>query len=239
MLSEIATKRLMAIKEYTEFGSGFKLALRDLEIRGAGNLLGAQQSGHIDTVGYDLYMRLLNEAVLEEKGEYVAPKDESTIDLTVDAYIPEKYVESSKMRIDIYKKIAACENDDDLSDLTDELIDRFGDIPRPVDNLFRVSKIKRMAQNVHIKKITQQEQIITFILGAAPDIEAVMLLKPVYTSRLNIELDEKPRFSLRLSHAAASNSTLPGGIAGSVSPSQLSLDTTDEVLAHLEGFSKK
>lgn len=123
-LSEISTKRLEAIRENAEFGAGFRIALRDMEIRGAGNLLGAEQHGHLDAVGYDLYLKLLNDAVLEERGEKPTPKTECTVDLSYDAYLPERYVKSSAQRMDLYRRIAHIETQLDLDDIGDELIDR-------------------------------------------------------------------------------------------------------------------
>lgn len=162
-LTEIATKRLSAMREYTEFGSGFKIALRDLEIRGAGNLLGAEQHGQLDSVGYDLYVKILNEAVLEEKGEAPKPKFESKIDVSFDAYLPEKYIRSETQRMDIYKKIAHIENCEDLDDLADELMDRFGEIPHPADTLMYVSLARSLASKARIPKIEHKGDIISII----------------------------------------------------------------------------
>ncbi len=145
-ISEIATKRLSAIREYAEFGAGFRIALRDLEIRGAGDLLGAQQHGHLDAVGYDMYIKLLNEAVLEEKGEKLPERVECKIDIPLDAYIPDTYVYSSSGRMEMYKKIALIETEEDLEDITDELIDRFGEFGKPVKNLIHISLIRHMAE---------------------------------------------------------------------------------------------
>ena len=145
-ISEIATKRLSAIREYAEFGAGFRIALRDLEIRGAGDLLGAQQHGHLDAVGYDMYIKLLNEAVLEEKGEKLPQRVECKIDIPLDAYIPDTYVYSSSGRMEMYKKIALIETEEDLEDITDELIDRFGEFSKPVKNLINISLIRHMAE---------------------------------------------------------------------------------------------
>jgi len=164
-LSEIATKRLTAIRAYTEFGSGFKIAMRDLEIRGAGNLLGAQQHGHMDIVGYEMYIKLLDEAVRELKGE--APekkKEDTTVDLSLDAFIPKDYITSPEIRIDIYKKISVLETEEESMDLIDELIDRFGDIPREVGNLIAVSLIRKTASDCGIKKIVQSGQLIHMYL---------------------------------------------------------------------------
>ncbi len=162
-LTEIAQKRLSAMREYTEFGSGFKIALRDLEIRGAGNLLGAEQHGQLDSVGYDLYVKILNEAVLEEKGEAPKKKFESKIDVSLDAYLPEKYIKSESQRMDIYKKIAHIENADDLDDLADELMDRFGEIPRQADTLMYVSLARALCQQARIPKIEHRGSTITII----------------------------------------------------------------------------
>lgn len=145
-ISEIATKRLSAIREYAEFGAGFRIALRDLEIRGAGDLLGAQQHGHLDAVGYDMYIKLLNEAVLEEKGEKIPERKECKIDIPLDAYLPDTYINSSAGRMEMYKKIALIETEEDLEDITDELIDRYGEFGKPVKNLVHISLIRHMAE---------------------------------------------------------------------------------------------
>ncbi len=162
-LSEIATKRLSAMREYTEFGSGFKIALRDLEIRGAGNILGAEQHGQLDSIGYDLYVKILNDAVLEEKGEAPKPKFEASVDLSMDAYLPEKYIKSESQRMDIYKKIAHIETPEDLDDLADELMDRFGEIPRQADTLMYVSLTRALCSTARIPKLEQKGQVITII----------------------------------------------------------------------------
>lgn len=162
VLSEIATKRLAAIREYTEFGAGFKVALRDLEIRGAGNILGAEQHGHLQTVGYDMYMKLLNEAIIEEKGETVQPKKECAVDLDVNAYIPDSYVKTSAQRIDVYKKIALIENDLDLMDITDELLDRYGDMPDCVMNLLKISLLRKLGCDTGMAKIEKKNGNLIF-----------------------------------------------------------------------------
>ena len=154
-VSEIATKRLEAIREYAEFGAGFKIALRDLEIRGAGNILGAEQHGHLDAVGYDLYIKLLNEAVLEEKGEKPEEKTETTVSLKCDAYIPEKYVSYSSQRMELYKKIAMIETPADRDDIIDEMIDRFGDIPAATQNLLTVALVRAAAIRCRINSVVE------------------------------------------------------------------------------------
>jgi len=154
-LTEIAQKRLEAIKEYASFGAGFRIALRDMEIRGAGNILGAEQHGHLEAIGYDLYIKLLNDAVLEEKGEKPREKGECVISLDHDAFIPEKYVRYPGIRMTLYKRIALIRNKYDADDIADELIDRFGDMPNSVDNLLRIALIRAQALELGIKQITQ------------------------------------------------------------------------------------
>jgi len=161
-LSEIAEKRLDAIRDFAEFGAGFKIAMRDLEIRGAGDLLGASQHGHMEAIGYDMYVRLLNEAVIEEKGGHVAEKFESTVNLSVDAFLPETYIRSSAQRMDIYKKIAHIENDEDAKDVVSELTDRYGRIPKSALTLISCALVKAYAQRARIKKVEQMRGEIRF-----------------------------------------------------------------------------
>ncbi|MBO7762477.1 MAG: transcription-repair coupling factor [Clostridia bacterium] len=165
-LSEVATKRLEAIREYAEFGAGFRVALRDLEIRGAGNLLGAEQHGHIEAVGYDLYVRLLSEAVLEEKGESVKPPVSATVDLGLDAYIPEAYIPSSAHRIDMYKKLSLIGTDDDLGDVLDEFCDRFGEPPQPVLSLLHIALARAMATGAGFQRIERRGSDLRFLFPA-------------------------------------------------------------------------
>lgn len=161
-LSEIAEKRLSAIREYTEFGSGFKIALRDLEIRGAGDILGAEQHGHIDSVGYDMYIKLLNEAVLEEKGETVKPVRECTVNVQYSAYIPKSYIASDSLRIEMYKKISHITSPADLDDVADELFDRFGEFPPLVDNLLYISLLRALGVSLDVERIDQTDGKIVF-----------------------------------------------------------------------------
>ncbi len=161
VISEIATKRLSALKEYTEFGAGFRIALRDLEIRGAGNLLGAEQHGNLDSIGYDLYIKILNEAILEEKGVAVKQSFECSVDVNFDAYIPEKYIRTSPQRMEMYKKIAHIENREDFDDVGDELIDRYGEPPKPCINLLYVSLMRNLAGAARFIKIEHRGNLIT------------------------------------------------------------------------------
>ncbi len=153
-LSGDAYKRLMTIKEFTEFGSGLKIAMRDLEIRGAGDVLGAEQSGHLMTVGFDMYMKLLEEAVKEQRGETVT-KNDCTVEMKIDAYIPDSFIRDPESRIEVYKLISGICSEEDESEVTDELIDRFGEPPRPVQNLLTISKIRYKATALGITKISE------------------------------------------------------------------------------------
>ena len=162
-LNEVAEKRLAAIKEFAEFGAGFKIALRDLEIRGAGNILGAEQHGYIESVGYDLYIKLLNEAVIDERGEKREEIFESHIVMGVSAHIPEYYIKSSAARMEMYKKISFIETEEERDDLYDELTDRFGDVPVTVQRLLDVALAKALASKARIKKIEHSGQRLTFV----------------------------------------------------------------------------
>ena len=164
MLSEIADKRLSAIRDFAEFGSGFKIAMRDLEIRGAGNLLGAEQSGHMMSVGYDMYLKLLDEAVLEERGE--APREvDCTADLNVTANVDKDYVARGEERMDLYRRMAAIRSQEDADDLLDEIIDRYGDPPKGVLNLIEIALLRANARKVSIRDIRQKAGEIQFTLG--------------------------------------------------------------------------
>ena len=164
MLKEIAEKRLAAIREFTDLGSGFKIAMRDLEIRGAGNLLGAQQHGHMEAVGYDLYCKMLNEAVKHLKGEMEEEDYTTTIDLNIDAYIPDTYISNEYQKLDIYKRIAAIESEEEMGDMVEELIDRFGDIPKKVEMLLTVAQLKALAHSVYVTSVEQKGDMYTFAM---------------------------------------------------------------------------
>ncbi|MBQ6895516.1 MAG: transcription-repair coupling factor [Clostridia bacterium] len=176
ILDATAHKRLMAIKEFTEFGSGFKIAMRDLEIRGAGNLLGHEQHGNMNLVGYDMYCMLLEQAVKEKKGENYVPPLEITVDIKIDAFIPEKYVEYEQQRIDMYKKIATIENMEDYYDIQGEFIDRFGDIPKSVHNLLELAYIKSLCRKAEISDVIQNDASVSFIFTERADPQAVIKL---------------------------------------------------------------
>ena len=198
-LTEIAEKRLEAIREFAEFNSGFRIAMRDLEIRGAGNLLGAEQSGHLIDVGYDMYLKLLEEAVLEEKGEKPANRASSTADLAVSANIPESYVASTEQRMDLYRRIALIRTEADADDVLDELIDRFGEPPDAVTALVRVALLRGEAGRAGITDISQKAGALRFTLDSF-DMARVSELyaRPEYRGRLRVEAGSVPRISLKL-----------------------------------------
>ena len=200
VLTEIAAKRLSAIREYAEFGSGFKIAMRDLEIRGAGNLLGPEQSGFLMSVGYDLYLKLLEEAVLEEKGEAPAKILECTVDLTISASIPDRYVPSPEQRMDLYRRIARVRSSEDADDVTDELIDRFGDPPRQVNNLISAALLRGRAAACSITDISQKGDGLVFTLEQF-DLESIAALAGQYPGRLLFSPGDIPVFTLKLRKA--------------------------------------
>lgn len=199
-LTEIAQRRLNAIREYTQFGSGFQIAMRDLEIRGAGNVLGAQQHGHLAAVGYDMYLQLLSMAVEEEKGivpEKKKPEKECLVDLQIDAYIPEKYIDSLKNRLYMYKRIADIRNDDDASDVIDELCDRFGEPPKAVLGLIDVSLLRNSASQLGIYEIIQRNGAL-LLYSDNIDMDRVGRLSLVLKGRVMISAGVKPYISVKL-----------------------------------------
>ena len=162
LLSEVADKRLKAIKEFTEFGSGFKIAMRDLEIRGAGSMLGEMQHGHMEQVGYDTYCKLLDEVIKEMQGIEVVEEQDVQIDLAVSSYIPDNFIENSSQKIEIYQNIALCRTEEELQNVIDEVIDRYGRLPKELENLIDIARIKQLARKANILKIAQKENGIVF-----------------------------------------------------------------------------
>ena len=199
VLQETAAKRLAAIREFVEFGSGFRIAMRDLEIRGAGNLLGPEQSGYLMTVGYDLYLKLLEEAVLEEKGEEKQIETECSADLTVNANIPERYIADSAQRMDLYRRIAAIRSNDDASDLLDEMMDRYGDAPKSVMALLDVALLRAAASRAGISDISQKGKVLKFTLSVfRPEALVAVCGQLKYKQRLVLAAGEVPALTLHL-----------------------------------------
>ena len=199
VLTEIAEKRLSAIRDFAAFGSGFKIAMRDLEIRGAGNLLGAEQSGHMIDVGYDMYMKLLSEAVLEARGVPVPRRAECSADLAVAANIPERYIPSSEQRMDIYRRIALIRTEEEADDLTDELIDRFGDPPPGVNALIHVALLRGEAGRAGVTDIAQKQGYLRFTVEAFDMVRvSALYARSEYKGRLRVEAGSKPCLSLRI-----------------------------------------
>ncbi len=199
VLSDVASKRLSAIREFTSFGSGFRIAMRDLQIRGAGNLLGHSQHGHMEAVGYDLYVKMLGQAISAAKGEPVKhDKSESLIDIQVDAYIPESYVPDSEGRIEAYKRIAAVQSPEDAADVLDELIDRYGDPPPSVSSLVNVSLVRVLAAGVGVYEVTQKRDTLTLWLDTLT-VEMIHRLLTDWSGRLVPGAGAKPYLAITLS----------------------------------------
>jgi len=198
VLTEIATKRLNAMKEFTQFGSGFRIALRDLEIRGAGSILGGRQHGHMEAVGYDMYLKLLSEAIAEEKGEKPEKIPECLVDIQIDAHIPEKYITSLNQRIDIYRKIMTVNEDSDKTDLIDELIDRYGEPPKSVVGLIDVSLLRNKAAHMGITEISQKNGAMYFYTEYLST-EQIAGLSAVYKGRITFNGAGKSYVSVKIS----------------------------------------
>ena len=197
MSKETAEKRQMAIREYTELGSGIKVAMRDLELRGAGTLLGAEQHGNMEAVGYDLYCKLLGIAVAEAKGEKRAAAEfETGMELDIDAYLPEDYIKNETQRLNVYQRIAGIETDDDLMDMQDELIDRFGEIPKSAQQLLRAALIKSQAHKAYIEEIIGNLDTIKLVINekAPVNTAAIAPLLDRYRGNLKVALGGKNSF---------------------------------------------
>ena len=197
LLREVAEKRLAAIREFTDLGSGFKIAMRDLEIRGAGNLLGAEQHGHMEAVGYDLYCKMLNEAVKHLKGELPEESYTTTVDLNVDAFIPASYIPNEYQKLDIYKRIASIENENEMEDMLEELIDRFGDVPKKVQQLLNVALLKALAHSAYVEAVEQKGETVKFVMyeRAKVKVEKIPDLLEKYKGDLQFTVDTNPYFT--------------------------------------------
>ncbi len=197
VLNEVASKRLEAIREFTQFGSGFRIAMRDLEIRGAGSILSGRQHGHIETVGYDLYLKLLSEAIAEEKGEKPEKASDCVVDIQTDAYIPDTYISSLAHRIDAYKKIAVINSREDSAELTEEFTDRYGELPKPVRGLISVSLLRNTAAGLGITEISQRNGYLLFYT-ASPEMSQIKALSAEYRGRVMFNSLARPYISVKL-----------------------------------------
>ncbi len=198
MLSEVADKRLKAIKEFTEFGSGFKIAMRDLEIRGAGSLLGEIQSGHLEQVGYDTYCNLLDEVVKEMQGIEVEPEIDIQIDLNVTSYIPDEYILDSAQKIEVYQNIALCRKEEDIQNVVDEIIDRFGNMPSELENLLDIARIKYLSKPLCISKISSKRTSVVLTFEQSKfDIDIPKLIDR-YKNRVKFSPGIKPMITLEI-----------------------------------------
>jgi transcription-repair coupling factor (superfamily II helicase) len=217
ILREVAEKRLEAIRNFTELGSGYRIAMRDLEIRGAGNLLGAEQSGHMAAVGYDMYCKLLNEAVLRERsGSEEIASWETIIDLDMDAHIPDTYIKNEIQRLDMYKRIAGIDSRETLMDISEEMTDRYGDIPASAQNLLDIAFLKAKAHDVYIISLIQKGLKVTMKLFEKAELDVARLpeLKEKLGDRIRLVPGEKPYFDLSL--------TVPRGrIVKTLSPAEV------------------
>lgn len=184
VLDSVAQKRLQAIREFTEFGAGFKIALRDLEIRGAGNILGKEQHGNMNLVGYDMYCLLLEQAVKELKGEEITEKCETSVDLKISAYIPETSVPDEKQRIDMYRRIASVTTDEDVLEAESEYIDRYGEVPESVDNLMKIALVKSMASELYISDISRKDDLVIFTMLKEPGPETIVSVMAEYKGKM-------------------------------------------------------
>jgi transcription-repair coupling factor (superfamily II helicase) len=194
ILTEVAEKRLKAIKEFTELGSGFKIAMKDLEIRGAGNMMGSSQHGHMAAIGYDLYCRMLEDTVKLIKGEIDKEPIETTVELKVDAYIPGDYISDEMQKIEVYKKIAAISSYDDMMEIQDELVDRFSDIPLSVENLINIAYIRSIAKSLGIDEIKERNNDLIIQFDSSDYISAELIngLIEKYKKTISFKNEKKP-----------------------------------------------
>ncbi|WP_425516065.1 transcription-repair coupling factor [Anaerolentibacter hominis] len=203
VLKEVAEKRLQVIREFTELGSGFKIAMRDLEIRGAGNLLGARQHGHMEAVGYDLYCKMLNDAVKRLKGEATAEEAfDTSVDLDVDAFIPNSYMKSEFQKLDMYKRIADIENEEEYNDMQEELLDRFGEMPQAVSNLLQIALLKARAHKAYITQLAQKGNLVKIVMFAKARVDAgkIPALIEKYNGALKFYAEAEPNFHFQLAY---------------------------------------
>ena len=201
LINEVAEKRLKAIKEFTEFGSGFKIAMRDLEIRGAGSLIGEMQHGHMDQVGYDTYCKLLDEVVKEMKGIDLEEDIDITIDINVSSFIPDSYIENGSQKIEVYQNIALCRNEEDLKNIQEDIIDRFGKMPKEVYNLLEIAKIKEMCREKGLIKIAQKGNNIIFTFSPENFIIDIDKLIGAYKNRIKFSPAKEPYVTYKIENS--------------------------------------
>ncbi len=223
VLKEIAEKRLHAIREFTELGSGFKIAMRDLEIRGAGNLLGAEQHGHMEAVGYDLYCKMLNEAVKEEKGIPQQEDFETTIDMNIDAFIPDKYITNEVQKLDIYKRIAGIESQDEYEDILEELVDRFGDPPKCVQNLLAIANMKALAHQAYVVEVKQRGEEVKLTMHERAKLNPAVIpqLLEQFNGELSFKIENNPYFIYRPAKTKGKRGTADDGTYGTIAASNI------------------
>lgn len=201
LLNEVAEKRLKAIKEFTEFGSGFKIAMRDLEIRGAGSLIGEMQHGHMDQVGYDTYCKLLDEVVKEMKGIEIEEDIDVAIDINVSSYIPDSYIENQSQKIEVYQNIALCSTEEDIKNIEEDILDRFGKMPKEIINLLEIAKIKGMCKNLGITKINQKQNNIVFNFNPESFIMDIDKIVKKYRNRVRFSPAREPYITYKLENS--------------------------------------
>ncbi len=202
LLTEVADKRLKAIKEFTEFGSGFKIAMRDLEIRGAGSLLGEIQHGHMEQVGYDTYCKLLDDVIKQMQGIEVYEEQDVQIDLNVSSYIPEEFISDSSQKIEIYQDIALCRTEQDVQNIIDEIIDRFGSMPKEVENLIEIARIKEMCKKANVVKVSQKRDSVVYIFDAQKfNVDLVNILVKEYGNKIKFSPGSQPYVTYKLQGA--------------------------------------
>ena len=198
LINEVAEKRLKAIKEFTEFGSGFKIAMRDLEIRGAGSLIGEMQHGHMDQVGYDTYCKLLDEVVKEMKGIEIEEDIDVSIDINVSSYIPDSYIENQSQKIEVYQNIALCSTEEDIKNIEEDILDRFGKMPKEIINLLEIAKIKGMCKKLGITKINQKQNNIVFNFNPESFIMDIDRIIKKYKNRVRFSPAREPYITYKL-----------------------------------------
>ena len=207
VIKEVAEKRLSAIREFTELGSGYKISMKDLEIRGAGNVLGSSQSGHMEEIGYDLYVKLLSQAIRTKMGEKVEEDFDTSVDIPVDAFIPDEYVRNEYLKLEMYKRISHIETEDDIADIVDEAEDRFGPVPKTMQRLMRVALIKAMAHKAYITFLRYRQDRVEYIIkdGAPIDVAKVSRFIKKYKGDMRLITAKESGFSVKTSSLVQDN----------------------------------